>query len=426
MKTLYLECNMGAAGDMLMSALIELHRNPEDFVERFNQLGIPKAKLIKEKSVKCGITGTHMKVLIDGVEEISQDVDHHNHVHCHDEAHTHEHSHIVAHAHEHSHGNHNEHVHSHNHTSLHDIEHLIHHLDIDEQVKKDAIGVYTLIAEAESHAHGKPILDIHFHEVGTMDAVADVVGTCMLIHELNPDRIIASPVNVGSGQVKCAHGILPVPAPATAFILQGVPIYSGEVRGELCTPTGAALLKYFVDSFEPMPVMKVESIGYGMGNKDFAVANCVRAMLGTTEKQMDDIVELCCNLDDITPENIGYVTELMMKEGALDVYTTSVAMKKNRPGFVLTCMCKKEDKERLLKLIFQHTTTLGVREYICKRYGLERTIKPVETSYGTVRIKESKGYGVVKTKIEYEDLAEIAKRNEISLEEVREKVWQEI
>lgn len=426
MKTLYLECNMGAAGDMLMSALIELHRNPEDFVERFNQLGIPKAKLIKEKSVKCGITGTHMKVLIDGVEEISQDVDHHNHVHCHDEAHTHEHSHIVAHAHEHSHGNHNEHVHSHNHTSLHDIEHLIHHLNIDEQVKKDAVGVYTLIAEAESHAHGKTIQDIHFHEVGTMDAVADVVGTCMLIHELNPDRILSSPVNVGSGQVKCAHGILPVPAPATAFILRDVPVYSGEIKGELCTPTGAALLKYFVDSFEQMPVMQMETIGYGMGNKEFPVANCVRAMLGTTEKQMDDIIELCCNLDDITPENIGYATELMMREGALDVYTTSVVMKKNRPGFVMTCMCKKEDKEKFLNLIFQHTTTLGVREYTCKRYGLERNIKQVETSYGTVRVKESKGFGVVKTKIEYEDLAEIAKKNEMSLEEVREKIQQEI
>ena len=424
MKTLYLECNMGAAGDMLMSALIELHKNPEDFVERFNQLGIPKVRLIKEESVKCGITGTHMRVLIDGVEEESHDVCHHEHEHHHEHGHEyhHEHSHIVEHTHEHSY----EHVHSHSHTSLHDIEHLIHHLDIDEQVKKDAVGVYTLIAEAESHAHGKTIQDIHFHEVGTMDAVADVVGTCMLIHELKPDRILSSPVNVGSGQVKCAHGILPVPAPATAFILRDVSVYSGEIKGELCTPTGAALLKYYVDSFEQMPVMQIESIGYGMGNKEFPVANCVRAMIGTAEKQMDDIIELCCNLDDITPENIGYATELMMKEGALDVYTTSVVMKKNRPGFVLTCMCKKEDKEKFLKLIFQHTTTLGVREYTCKRYGLERNIKQVETSYGIVRVKESKGYGVVKTKIEYEDLAEIAKKNEMSLEEVREKIQQEL
>ncbi len=394
MRTLYLECNMGAAGDMLMSALIELHNTPEDFVERFNHLGIPKVKLIKEKSVKCGIVGTHMKVLVDGVEEISQDVHTHNDIHSH--------------------------------TSLKDIENLIQHLDIDEQVKKDAIGVYTLIAEAESHSHGKTISDIHFHEVGTMDAVADVVGACMLFYEIDPDRIIASPVNVGRGQIKCAHGTLPVPAPATAFILKDVPIYSNEINGELCTPTGAAILKYFADSFEQMPLMMVESTGYGMGNKDFSSANCVRAMLGTTEDSMDEIIELCCNLDDITSENIGYATEMMMKEGALDVYTTPVVMKKNRPGFVLTCMCKKEDKEKLLNLLFKHTTTLGVREYTCKRYGLERNIKQVETSYGIVRVKESKGYGVVNTKIEYEDLVEIAKKNEASLEEVRKKIQREI
>ncbi|MCI9125768.1 MAG: nickel pincer cofactor biosynthesis protein LarC [Eubacterium sp.] len=426
MKILYLECNMGAAGDMLMSAFIELHQDPEDFVDRFNQLGIPKVELKKEKSVKCGITGTHMKVLVDGIEEKSQDVHQHNHVHCHDKVHIHEHGNSGEHTHKHSQENCNGHGHSHSHTGLNDIEHLINHLNIDEQVKKDAIGVYTLIAEAESHAHGKAISDIHFHEVGTMDAVADVVATCMLIHELSFDRILASPVNVGSGQVKCAHGILPVPAPATAFILQNVPIYNNEIKGELCTPTGAALLKYFVDSFEKMPVMKVGSIGYGMGNKDYPTANCVRVMLGTTENPMGDIIELCCNLDDITSENIGYAAELMMKEGALDVYTTPVVMKKNRPGFILTCMCKQEDKEKFLNLIFKHTTTLGVREYTCKRYGLERNIKAVETSYGTVRVKKSKGYGVVKTKIEYEDLAEIAKKNEASLEEVRKRIQQEI
>ena len=408
MRTLYLECNMGAAGDMLMSALIELHNNPEDFIQRFNQLGIPKVKLIKEKSVKCGIVGTHMKVLIDGIEEMSHDVHHHG-----KQVHTHNHG-----VHHHEKG----HEHAHSHSSLHDIEHLISDLKIDEEVKKNAIGVYQLIAEAEGYAHGRPVSEIHFHEVGTMDAVADVVGTCMLINELQLDMIIASPINVGSGQIQCAHGILPVPAPATASILRDVPIYSGEIKGEMCTPTGAALLKYFVNSFEEMPVMKIEKIGYGMGSKDFLAANCVRAMLGETVKKMDDIVELCCNLDDITPESIGYVTELMMKEGALDVYTTSVMMKKNRPGFVLTCMCKKEDKDKFLKLIFRHTTTLGVREYTCNRYGLKRNIKEVETSFGNVRVKESQGYGVSRIKIEYEDLAKIARDNNMSLEEVRRKI----
>lgn len=419
MRTLYLECNMGAAGDMLMSALIELHENPEDFVDRFNQLGIPKVKLSREKSVKCGITGTHMRVTVDEVEEGSYDVHSHGHEHHHTDEHIHGHAHAHCHDHE-------GHAHAHSHNSLHSIKHLIEDLDISNEVKKDAIGVYTLIAEAESHAHGKPISDIHFHEVGTMDAVADVVGVCMLLHELNVDRIISSPVNVGRGQVKCAHGILPVPAPATAFILRNAPIYSGDIEGEMCTPTGAALLKYFVNSFEQMPVMNVEAIGYGMGNKDFPVANCVRAMLGEVEKQMNDIVELCCNLDDITPENIGYVTELMMKEGALDVYTTSVVMKKNRPGFVLTCMCKKEDKEKFLKLIFHHTTTLGIREYTCNRYGLERNIREIKTSYGTVRIKESKGYGVTKQKIEYEDLIKIAENKGMAIEEVRQEINKEI
>ena len=396
MKTLYLECNMGAAGDMLMSALMELHKNPQEFIQRFNHLGIPKVKIVRGKSEKCGICGTHMRVTVDGVEEES----HQMHLH-----------HLP---------------HSHEHHSLHHIEHLIADLDINEDVKKDAIGVYTLIAEAESHVHGKPVSDIHFHEVGIMDAVADVVAVCMLLHELNIQRIVSSPVNVGRGQVKCAHGILPVPAPATSFILKDVPIYSGNIEGELCTPTGAALLKYFVESFDSMPVMKVNKIGYGMGSKDFPVANCVRAMLGETESRTEDIVELCCNLDDITPESIGYVTELLMKEGALDVYTTSVLMKKNRPGFVLTCMCKKEDKEKFLKQIFKHTTTLGIREYICNRYTLERNVKEADVSYGTVRIKESKGYGVEKQKIEYEDLVKIADSQDMSIEEVREKINQEI
>ena len=373
-------------------------------------------KLEKEQSVKCGITGTHMRVLIDGAEEQSGDT----HLHSYGHHHNHEQDHHYNHEHEHNHS------HQHSHSSLHHIEHIVSHLPLEKQVKQDVMAVYTLIAEAESHAHGVPVPDIHFHEVGTMDAVADVVGVCMLIHDLNPDKIIAGPVNVGWGQVNCAHGILPVPAPATAFILREIPTYSGEIEGELCTPTGAALLKHFVDSFEKMPVMKVKKIGYGMGNKDFPAANCVRAMLGEMENTTDDIVELCCNLDDMTPEYIGYAAELLMREGALDVYTTSVFMKKNRPGFVLTCMCKKEDKEKFLQLILKHTSTLGIREYTCNRYSLERKIRNVQTSLGQVRVKESKGYGITKRKIEYEDLVQIAKEYHKSLEDVLEEIQKEL
>lgn len=255
MKILYIECNMGAAGDMLMSALLELHPDPDDFIIRLNGLGIPGVKAEKKKSVKCGITGTHVEVSVYG---------------GHEDEHMHEH-----HSHEH-----------HHHTGMHEIEHIIGHFEIDERVREDILSVYRLIAEAESRAHGRDIEQIHFHEVGTMDAVADITGVCMLLDELSPDRIIASPVHVGCGQVKCAHGILPVPAPATAYILKDVPIYGGAVRGELCTPTGAALLKHFVNKFGDMPIMRIKNIGYGMGTKDFETANCMRVMLGETEEAL--------------------------------------------------------------------------------------------------------------------------------------------
>lgn len=276
MKTLYLECNMGAAGDMLNAALLELHPEPEKFVERMNSLGLLGVTYKTEPAVKCGICGTHVSVKVGENEEESVDVPDghvHTHGHAHDHSHTHEEHH---HTHEHPH-----HAHTHHHhVGMHDIHHIVDHLDIPEKVKEDVLAVYHLIAEAESHAHGRSIEEIHFHEVGTLDAITDVVGACLLLHELAPERIVASPVHVGSGQVRCAHGILPVPAPATAYILRGMPIYGGAIRAELCTPTGAALLKHFADSFGPLPCMTVERIGYGMGKKEFEAANCIRAMLG--------------------------------------------------------------------------------------------------------------------------------------------------
>ena len=219
-------------------------------------------------------------------------------------------------------------------------------------------------------------------------------------------------------QVRCAHGILPVPAPATAHILRDVPIYGGAIRGELCTPTGAALLKHFVTEFGAMPVMKVEKIGYGMGNKDFEAANCVRALLGETAGGGDEVAELCCNLDDMTAEAIGFAQEELLAAGALDVYTTPIGMKKGRPAVLLSCMCRMEDRERLLGLLFRHTTTLGVRENVCRRYTLERGERTVDTPHGPVRLKTASGWGVVRSKPEYEDVARIARGQGISLAEV--------
>lgn len=381
MRTLYLDCGMGAAGDMLTAALLELLPEPESFVAELNGLGIPGVEFSAEKCQKCGISGTHMAVKVHGQEEGE--------------------------AHPHTHG------------SLHDIRTIVQALPIPTMVKLDILSVYEEIAQAESHVHGVPVNQIHFHEVGTLDAVADVTAVCLLLHRLNPEQILASPVHVGSGTVKCAHGILPVPAPATAYLLRGIPMYGGEISGELCTPTGAALLKHFVTDFGKMPPMRVESIGYGMGKKDFPRANCVRALLGETQETGDEIAELRCNLDDMTGEDIGFAMEALLSAGALDVFTTPIGMKKSRPGVLLTVLCRPAEQEKMAKLLFRHTTTLGVRVGLCSRFTLRRSEEVTQTPYGPVRRKISRGYGVCREKLEYEDLAAIARAQGKSLPEVR-------
>ena len=430
MKTLYLECNMGAAGDMLTAALLELHPDPQGFVERMNRLGLPGVVFAAQPAVKCGITGTQVSVTVGGEEEESHDVPLHSHVHetaqdeahpghAHDHVHVHDHEHTHDHEHEHTHGHEHGHGH-HHHAGMGDIRHILSHLDIPQPVRQDAEAVYQLIAQAESHAHGRPVEEIHFHEVGTLDAVTDVVAVCWLLHDLAPEQIVASPVHVGCGQVRCAHGILPVPAPATAYILQGVPTYGGSVQGELCTPTGAALLKHFVQRFGPSPVMRVEKTGYGMGKKDFEAANCVRAMLGQTQEESTTIAQLACNLDDMTPEALGFAQERLWEAGALDVTTAPIGMKKNRPGVQLTCLCRLEDREKLVSVLFAHTTTLGVRESLCTRYTLARSQRTVETEHGPVRVKEARGWGVTREKPEYEDVAKIAREQGLTLDQVKE------
>ena len=457
MKTLYLECGMGAAGDMLTAALLELMPDPDAVVAELNGLGIPGVQFSKEAMSKCGIGGTHMTVRVHGEEE-SEEMFHHHHEHhdhlhehehddesaCHEHHHDHEHiheghehhhdhthEHTHEHSHEHTHGHTHEHAHEHgddghthhHHSSLHDIEHIVcGHLNIPDQVKQDVMAVYGLIAEAESHAHGVPVTEIHFHEVGTMDAVADITAVCLLMNKIAPDQVIVSPVHVGSGHVHCAHGILPVPAPATAYILNGVPMYGGAVKGELCTPTGAALLKHFATRFGDMPVMRTEAIGYGMGKKDFEQANCIRAMLGETEDAGDSVLQLECNVDDMTAEELGFAMEAILAAGALEVYTVAAGMKKSRPGTILCVLCHEDAKETLVRVIFRNTTTIGVREHRCSRYTLKRSFETVQTPYGDVQKKLSSGYGVTREKYEYEDLARIAREQGLSLAEVRKSI----
>ena len=438
MKTLYLECGMGAAGDMLTAALIDLFEEPEQIIYKLNSMGIPKVKYIIENNEKCGIKGRHVRVLVDGMEEIPADM-HNDHIHN-----DHIHNDHMHNDHMHNDHTHNDHIHdeyvydhqpghhAHHHSSMHDIENIIEGLDVNDNVKKNAVEVYKLIAEAESQVHGKTVDEIHFHEVGSLDAVADVVAVCYLIDGLNPDNIIASPVRMGYGHVHCAHGILPVPAPATALILQKMPVYAGELEGEFCTPTGAALLKHFVKEYGNMPVMRIENTGYGMGSKNFQIANCLRAYIGENadsdgmyekDKIHDRIIELRCNLDDMAPEDIAYATELLMNEGACDVYTLNIQMKKNRPGIMLCCMCKHNEKEKFAGLIFKHTSTIGIREYECNRYILKRENIVIDTGYGKVQAKRSEGYGTKRIKVEYEDIARIAKETGLPIGEVRKKIY---
>ena len=447
---------MGAAGDMLTAALLEIVPDKDKCVRELNAIGIPGVRFEAAPSVKCGITGTHVSVKIDGVLEadLLSDAEHHyehdqshehghhhgyahGHDHGYDHEHGHHHGHGYDHDHEHEHDHHNghdhdhdhehehdhghdhdhHHAHGHHHASMADIEAIVNGLNIENAVKDDVLAVYRLIADAESRAHGMPVTEIHFHEVGTMDAIADITAVCYLVRAIAPDRIVVSPIHVGSGHVHCAHGILPVPAPATAYILRGVPIFGGRIRGELCTPTGAALLKHFANEFGDMPVMTISAIGYGMGSKDFEEANCVRVMLGETGRGTDEIVELNCNIDDMTGEELGYAFEKLLTAGARDVFSTPITMKKNRPGILLSVLCSPSDKDSLIRAIFKYTTTIGIREKLLGRYVLDRS-EDIELAEGVyVRRKEVSGYGVSRSKYEFDDLRKIADAKGISLRE---------
>ena len=270
MKTLYFDLGMGAAGDMLTGALLELMPDREAALEQLNHLGLPHTQFSMERGSKCGISGTHIHVTVLGQEEQP----------CQEEPrHEQEHAHDHGHSHHHDHGQ----EHHHSHTAMADIRQTVQALSVSDAVKAQILGVYARIAQAESQVHGVSVDQIHFPEVGSLDALADITAVCYLLEQLAPEKIVASPVQVGYGKIRCAHGILPVPAPATAQILLGIPIRAGDIPGELCTPTGAALLRQFVTAYDVLPTMTVNAIGYGLGTKDFPAANCLRAMLGESE-----------------------------------------------------------------------------------------------------------------------------------------------
>jgi uncharacterized protein (TIGR00299 family) protein len=386
MRTLYLDCSAGVSGDMMLGALCGLLDDPHELEGMMKDAGIPHVDVRIEKASVSSVSGNRVRVLVHGEEEHQNDGRHGHH------------------------------------GTQGSKESVISGLNVSETVKKHALEIYGSIASAEAEVHGRPVDEVHFHEVGAMDAVADVTAVCWLMEALAPERVAASPVHVGSGTVRCAHGILPVPAPATAYILRDVPIYGGNVRGELCTPTGAALLRRFVTRFGEMPVMRVETVGYGMGKKDFEAANCVRAMLGETEGERDTVVSLSCNVDDMTAEELGFAIEELLAAGALEAYCVPAAMKKSRPGAVLRVLCRESGREALVRQIFRLTSTIGVRESVMRRYVLERETVSEDTEFGPVRKKLSRGYGVVREKFEYDDLARIARETGLPLSEVKARL----
>ena len=377
---LYFECNMGAAGDMLASALVGLFDDKDAIIAKLNKLSLPDTTIEYGEKTQCGITGTHLNITIGGEVE-TPDTHHHHHAH----------------------------------RTLCEVLEIVDSLTVSEKVKDDVKAIYTIVAEAESQAHGEPVGEVHFHELGMLDAIADITICAFMINELQPERIICSPINVGGGTVHCAHGVLPVPAPATANILAGIPYYKSDVQTELCTPTGAAVLKYYACEFIDNPSFRnVAKIGVGAGTKQLENANILRAFL------YDDgaVTELSCNVDDMTGEELGFAIEMMMKNGALDCFATPVMMKKGRPAYMLTVLCNSGDTEDFVRLVFKHTTTLGVRKYTPARYTLEREF----IADSGVQIKHSEGYGTQKEKIEFDNIKKLAVENDISVFEARKRI----
>ncbi|MEG1642445.1 MAG: nickel pincer cofactor biosynthesis protein LarC [Synergistaceae bacterium] len=403
MKKLHIECNMGAAGDMITGALYELIEDKKTYIEILNNIGLKNTKIEAITKQTCGITGTKIKVTINGEEEQqNHDHDHEHDEHCHEHHHDHDHEHN-----DHCHGD--THTHHHEHSTIETINRQIDTMQLPKQVKENAKQIYNLIAQVESQVHNKTINEIHFHEVGTKDAIADIIGACLAIHIIAPDEITATPIKLGYGTVKCAHGIIPVPAPATALLLKGTPCYSGDIESELCTPTGAAIIKHFAQKYEQMKQMTIENIGYGIGTQEHREANCIRAILGNIDIESPTITELQCHIDDMTAEALAYASQKIMESGALDVATHAITMKKGRLGYCLTVICSTENEEKITQMILQETLTNGVRIKHCGRSTLTQQIKEIETQYGKIKVKQATGKEIKRTKPEYEDIAKIAK-----------------
>lgn len=440
MKILYYDCFCGISGDMNLAALIDLGVPKEYLLEELSKLNLnSEFKINIEKSAKLGITGTRVDVLLNNNIQMSEEAlsnNKHEHTHVHDHFNTNEHSHTHEHEHTHEHDesnhhhndSHNEHSHNHehHHRNLKDIENIINSSDLSDKVKKLSLDMFIKVAEAEAKVHGKEIYEVHFHEVGAIDSIVDIVGAAICIDYLKVDKIIASPIQVGGGFVKCAHGLMPVPAPATTEILKNIPINTGIVQFETTTPTGAAIIAANVKEFTSKINFSINKVAYGIGHKDLEIPNVLRVYLGETEslEQIEEQYILETNIDDMNPELYGYVEEKLFDAGALDVYKSSIFMKKGRPGIKLSVLINEKIEKDILDIIFEETTSIGVRKYKVEKIMLNREFSKVETEYGDITIKKSYYNGnLVKYKPEYEECRTIAKEQNISIDKIYKAVY---
>ena len=419
MKAIYLDTFAGISGNMLLGALLDAGYPLEALRSELQKLHLGAYELIYKKVNKLGIEATYFNVLLPEEHEHSHDHEH-EHEHHHEE---HEHSH--QHEHEHHHEE-NTHIHAHTHTHIHrnlqDIMEIINASALSVSIKGAAEKVFRAIAEAEAKVHGKTVEEVHFHEVGAIDTIIDVVGCLLGLEYLQVEKIYVGTVTTGFGFVQCAHGLMPVPAPATAELLQKLPQRQGQVAKEMTTPTGAALLNVLAEYSEGLPQgWTGDYIAYGAGTRDVEIPNVLRMYIGKTELQKETVVEAACNLDDVSGEIVGYAAERLLATGALDVWTEQIIMKKGRPACKLMFLCETSKLNALLAIVFAETGTLGVRYHEVQRSVLERGFMQVDTDYGTVRVKYGKNNDAISSLApEYEDCKQAAAEQQVPLKAVYE------
>ena len=401
MNTLYFDCSSGISGNMVLGALLEIIGDENYLSEELKKLNVNGYKLKISKKVKNGITGTYVDVVVDGKDE-------YGHIH-----------HLEEHEHEHEHHHHDHEHHHHEHRNLKDVNEIIDNSSLKEDVKDLAKRIFLRVAKAESKVHNKSLEEVHFHEVGAIDSIIDIVGTAILIKKINPDKIISSIVNDGYGFIECAHGTMSVPVPATSeiFAESAVKFRQIDVDTELVTPTGAAIISELAEEFTNLPAMEIKKIGWGAGLKNLKIPNILKVYYGKMEKSNDNFVVMETNIDDANGEILGYTQELLFKNGALDVFYTPIFMKKNRPAYRLTVACRREDIYKLQNIIFRETTTIGIRYRFEHRTELSREITQIDTKYGKIKAKKVTNNGETYIYPEYESIKELAEKNNIPLKE---------